>query len=102
MNNRVFVGNLSFQTTEDSLRDAFAQFGDVIETKVVMDRDTGRSRGFAFVEMASNDAATKAIQAMDGQELDGRAVRVNLAEPRRTGGGGGGGGGGGRTRNNRW
>ena len=100
MNNRVFVGNLSFQTTENSLRDAFAQYGDVVETKVVMDRDTGRSRGFAFVEMASNDAATKAIQAMDGQVLDGRSVRVNLAEPRRTGGGGGGGGGG--SRNNRW
>jgi RNA recognition motif-containing protein len=94
MNNRVFVGNLSFSTTEDSLRDAFAQFGDVVETKLVTDRDTGRSRGFAFVEMASPDAAAKAIEEMDGQVLDGRSVRVNMAEPRREGGGGGGGGGG--------
>jgi len=93
MNNRVFVGNLSFNTTEDSLREAFAEFGAVVETKLVTDRDTGRSRGFAFVEMASNAEATKAIEGMDGQVIDGRSVRCNLAEPRREGGGGGGGGG---------
>ena len=92
MNNRIFVGNLAFATTEDVLRETFAEFGEVVEAKVVMDRDTGRSRGFAFVEMSTDDAAKKAVEAMDGQVIDGRSVRVNIAEPRREGGGGGGGG----------
>jgi len=94
MNSRLFVGNLSFNTTEEAIRDAFAEFGEVVEAKLVTDRDTGRSRGFAFVEMTSPDAATKAIQEMNGALLDGRPLRVNLAEARRDTRGGGGGGGG--------
>ena len=101
MSNRLFVGNLSFDTTEEAVREAFQEFGEITEAKVITDRMTGRSRGFAFVEMASQEAATKAIQEMDGTQLDGRSIRVNLAEARRDGGGGGGysrdgGGGGGR------
>ncbi|MDP2339744.1 MAG: RNA-binding protein, partial [Deltaproteobacteria bacterium] len=102
-NNRLYVGNLSFHTTEESLQAAFAQFGNVVETKVVLDRETGRSRGFGFVTMGSADEAQKAIAQMNGADLDGRALRVNEAEERgaRAGGGGcgfggrGGGGGGG-------
>jgi RNA recognition motif-containing protein len=96
-NNRLYVGNLSFHTTEESLQAAFAQFGTVVETKVVLDRETGRSRGFGFVTMGSADEAQKAMQSMNGADLDGRPLRVNEAEERRGGGGGfGGGGGGGR------
>lgn len=102
MSNRLFVGNLSFDTTEEAVREAFQEFGEVVEAKVITDRMTGRSRGFAFVEMASPESATKAIQEMDGTQLDGRSIRVNLAEARRDGGGGGGysrdGGGGRRPR----
>jgi RNA recognition motif-containing protein len=100
MNSRLFVGNLSFNTTEEAIREAFAEFGEIVEAKLVTDRDTGRSRGFAFVEMTSADAAQKAIQEMNGALLDGRPLRVNLAEARRDtrGGGGGGGGGGGFSR----
>jgi cold-inducible RNA-binding protein len=95
-NTRLYVGNLAFHTTEDTLLAAFAKFGDVSDVKLVLDRETGRSRGFAFVTMATPDAASKAISEMDGQQLDGRALRVNEAEarPPRAGGGGGGGGGG--------
>ncbi len=101
MGNRLYVGNLSFNTNEDALRDAFSQFGETDEVKVVMDRETGRSRGFAFVSMADANSARKAIAEMDGAMLDGRALRVNEAEERSSGGGGGGGrsgggGGGGR------
>lgn len=92
MNSRLFVGNLSFNTTEEAVRDAFAEFGEIVEAKLVTDRDTGRSRGFAFVEMTSADAAQKAIQEMNGALLDGRPLRVNLAEARRDTRGGGGGG----------
>ena len=92
---RLYVGNLSFHTTEDSLQQAFAACGDVVEVKVVLDRDTGRSRGFAFVEMSTPEAARKAIETMDGADLDGRTLRVNEAQERRGGSGGGGGGGGG-------
>lgn len=92
--NRLFVGNLSFNTTEEDIREAFAEFGEVTEAKLVMDRMTGRSRGFAFVEMGSADAAQQAISQMNGAQLDGRALRVNVAEARRDNGGGGGGGGG--------
>ncbi len=102
MSQRIFVGNLSFNTNEASLGDAFAQFGELVEVKCITDRDTGRSRGFAFVTMGSADEARRAIEQMDGQMVDGRALRVNLAEERRdrpSGGGGGrggfGGGGGG-------
>jgi len=98
MNSRLFVGNLSFNTTEEAIRDAFAEFGEIVEAKLVTDRDTGRSRGFAFVEMTSQDAAQKAIQEMNGALLDGRPLRVNLAEARRDTRGGGGGGGGGFSR----
>jgi RNA recognition motif-containing protein len=95
MNSRLFVGNLSFNTSEEAIRDAFAEFGEIVEAKLVTDRDTGRSRGFAFVELTSNEAAQKAIQEMNGALLDGRPLRVNLAEARRDSRGGGGGGGGG-------
>jgi RNA recognition motif-containing protein len=94
MSSRLYVGNLSYNTTDESLRNAFEQFGDVVDVKVMVDRDTGRSRGFGFVEMGSPEAAKKAISSMDGADLDGRTLRVNEAEERRSGGGGGGGGGG--------
>lgn len=99
MNNRLYVGNLSFDTTEDSLRRAFQHCGEVVETQLILDRMTGRSRGFGFVVMATADEARRAIEQMDGADLDGRALRVNEAEerkPRQGGGGFGGGGGGGR------
>jgi len=103
MGKRLYVGNLSFNSTEASLTAAFGQDGrKVSSVSIVMDRDTGRSRGFAFVEMASDGDATAAIKALDGAQIDGRALRVNEAEERkpRSGGGGGGGGGygGGRDR----
>ena len=93
MSKRLYVGNLSFQTTGEALESAFAQDGrQVASVHVMTDRDTGRPRGFAFVEMATDADAQAAIQAMDGQLIDGRNVRVNQAEERkpRTGGGGGG------------
>jgi len=99
MGTRLYVGNLSFQTTEDSLRAAFGGDGrQVTEVKIMLDRDTGRSRGFAFVEMATDQDAQNAIQAMNGADLDGRPLKVNEAQPRQDGGGRGGcgGGGGGR------
>jgi len=98
MGTRLYVGNLSFQTTEDILRSAFGADGrQVTEVKIMLDRDTGRSRGFAFVEMANDADAQAAIQAMNGADLDGRPLRVNEAQPRQEGGRGGfGGGGGGR------
>ena len=99
MGTRLYVGNLSFQTTEDILRSAFGADGrQVTEVKIMLDRDTGRSRGFAFVEMNSDADAQAAIAALDGQNFDGRPLRVNEAEekkPRSGGFGGGGGGGGG-------
>ena len=101
---KLYVGNLSFSTTEASLGDFFAQAGGVGSVKLITDRDTGRSRGFAFVEMSSSEDADKAIQDLNGKELDGRAITVSEARPQtpRSGGGGGGrggfggGGGGGR------
>jgi RNA recognition motif-containing protein len=94
MGNRLYVGNLSFNTTEETLRAAFSAFGEVLEAKVVNDRDTGRSRGFGFVSMGNDSEAQRAIQEMNGADLDGRALRVNEAEERKPRGGGGGGGGG--------
>ncbi len=97
MGKRLYVGNLSYDTTDDSLRAAFAEDGrTVTDVHVMMDRDTGRPRGFGFVEMGSEEDAQTAIQALDGANLDGRNLRVNEAQERkpRTGGGGGGGGGG--------
>ena len=93
MNNKLFVGNLAFSTTENDLQDAFAAFGTVMEVNLMMDRETGKSRGFAFVTMASAEDAEKAIQGMAGKNVGGRDLTVNVARPReeRTGGGGGGG-----------
>ena len=100
MGKRLYVGNLSYDTTDDTLRAAFAEDGrTVTEVHVMMDRDTGRPRGFGFVEMGSEEDAQNAIQALDGVNLDGRNLRVNEAQerkPRAGGGGGRGGGGGGR------
>ena len=96
MSNKLFVGNLSFNTTENDLQDAFAAHGTVTEANLMMDRMTNRPRGFGFVTMSTPEEAQKAIAALNGHELDGRALTVNIAKPReeRSGGGGGGGGGG--------
>ena len=97
MGTRLYVGNLSFQTTEDALRAAFEGDGrKVTDVKIMLDRDTGRSRGFAFVEMESEQDAQSAIQALNGQDVDGRPLRVNEAQPRAEGGRGRGGFGGSR------
>ena len=94
MSTKLFVGNLSFNTTENDLQDAFAAHGTVIEANLMTDRMTGRPRGFGFVTMGSPEEAEKAIQALNGQPLDGRNLTVNVARPReeRPPGGGGGGG----------
>ena len=103
---RIFVGNLSYQTTEDQLTDLFSEVGTVESATIVTDRDTGRSRGFAFIEM-DKDAAAAAIEKLNGVELNGRTINVNEARPRperNFGGGGGGGfaGGRGQRREPRW
>lgn len=96
----IYVGNLAFNAADDDLRSAFEQYGEVTSVNIIMDRETGRSRGFAFVEMADGEHAKEAIENLDGAQICGRAVKVNEARPRppRSGGGGGGGGryGGGR------
>jgi RNA recognition motif-containing protein len=92
MNTRLYVGNLSFNTTADGVRTAFQEFGTVSDVHLVSDRETGRSRGFAFVTMGTPEEAAKAIEGMDGRTLDGRPLRVNEAEQRQQRGGGGGGG----------
>lgn len=89
---RLFVGNLSFQTTEVDLQDAFEKFGTVTDCKIMMDRATNRSRGFAFVTMGSASEGEEAMKGLDGKQFDGRAIKVNEARPREEGGGGGGGG----------
>jgi cold-inducible RNA-binding protein len=104
----IFVGNLSFQTTQDELHAAFAQYGAVERVNIVTDRDTGQPRGFAFVEMTDRSAAETAISQLNGADMNGRALNVNEARPKPQGGGGGGygnrggGGGGGRGRGSRW
>lgn len=104
----IFVGNLSYQTSQDELHAAFAQFGNVERVSIVTDRETGQPRGFAFVEMTDAREAQNAIASLNGAELGGRALNVNEARPRPAGGGGGRGGfggrggGGGRDRGNRW
>jgi len=101
MGTKLFVGNLNFTTTEDDLRAAFSEGGRTVkEVAIPSDRETGRPRGFAFVTMGSDGDAKAVIAALDGKDLDGRALRVNEAQdkPPRTGGGGGGRGGGGRER----
>ncbi len=101
----IYVGNLSFQATEDEIKDAFARFGQVSRVSIVMDRETGRSRGFAFVEMPNTEEAMAAIEGLNSKEVAGRSISCNEARPReaqartphsrgpRSGGGGGGGGG---------
>ena len=93
--NKLYVGNLSFNSTEDEITDAFSSYGTVTSVSLITDRETGRPRGFGFVEMSSDAEAQAAMQAMDGQDLDGRSLKVNIAKPRESRGGGGGGG-------NRW
>src|SRR5215472_13011042 len=96
MGTRLYVGNLSYNVTEPELRDVFAEGGrNVVEVKIVMDRDTGRPRGFAFVEMGSDDEASAAITSLTGREIQGRAINVSEARARAPRGGGGGGYGGG-------
>lgn len=97
MSTKLFVGNLPFDITENDLQDAFGAHGTVVEANLMMDRATGRSRGFAFVTMSSPEEAQKAIEGMNGKPLGGRPLTVNVARPReeRPGGGGGGGGRGG-------
>ena len=90
----IFVGNLSFNTGEDELRQLFEGYGQVDRVSIMTDRDTGRSRGFGFVEMSSNDDGEKAIAALNGQQVGGRTLNVNEARPKAEHGGGGGGGGG--------
>src|ERR1041385_650170 len=93
MSNKLFVGNLSFDITENDLQDAFAAFGSVTEANLMMDRTTNRPRGFGFVTMSSAEEAQKAIEGLNGKDFKGRALTVNIARPReeRSGGGGGGG-----------
>ena len=99
MGNKLYVGNLAYSVRDESLQSAFSQFGTVTSAKVMMDRETGRSKGFGFVEMGNDAEAQAAINGMNGQPLEGRPVVVNEARPRedRPGGFGGGGGGGGRS-----
>jgi RNA recognition motif-containing protein len=96
MSEKLFVGNISYKTTENDLHDAFAAHGTVVEANLMMDRATGRPRGFGFVTMSTAEEAQKAIEALHGKNIDGRPLTVNVARPREerpVGGGGGGGGG---------
>jgi cold-inducible RNA-binding protein len=106
MGRRLYVGNLSYQTTELELREIFGTVGTVAEAKVVMERETGRPRGFGFVEMSTDQEAKAAIEQLSGRELGGRAINVNEAQERSAGSGGrsagGGGGGGGGRSGGRW
>jgi cold-inducible RNA-binding protein len=97
----IFVGNLNFGATEDAVRSLFEAYGTVERVSIITDRDTGRAKGFGFVEMSANAEADQAIAALNGRELDGRALNVNEARPK-TDRGGSGGGGGGHRNNNRW
>jgi cold-inducible RNA-binding protein len=97
----IFVGNLSFNTNEDELRQAFESYGQVERVSILTDRDTGRSRGFGFVEMNSDEDGEKAIAALNGSQIGGRTINVNEARPKAERGGGGFGGGGGRGRGER-
>lgn len=93
MSKKLFVGSLSWNVNDDGLHQAFAPFGEITEAKVITDRDTGRSRGFGFVTFVDDEAADKAISAMNDTELDGRQIKVNVAQDKRRDGGGGGRGG---------
>jgi cold-inducible RNA-binding protein len=101
---KVYVGNMSFNTTEDALRQAFEAFGEVVSVNIITDRDTGRPRGFGFVEMSNEDEGNAAIAGLNGQEVDGRTLNVNVARQRENNnrGGSGGGGGGGGYRKKSW
>ncbi|KAF9510515.1 hypothetical protein BS47DRAFT_1373309 [Hydnum rufescens UP504] len=92
---KLYIGNLSYHTTDESLRAAFSEYGNVVDSIVMVDRETGRSRGFAFVTYATAEEANAAIDNLNDQDLDGRRIRVNIAQPKGGGGGGGGYGGGG-------
>lgn len=82
MPSNIYVGNLSYETTTGNLRGMFSEFGEVADARVITDRETGRSRGFGFVEMATQDAADNAISSLNGKSVDGRQLQVNLAKPR--------------------
>ncbi len=97
---KLYVGNLSFDATENEIRELFGQYGEVSEVNLVTDPQTGRPRGFGFVELADDNAAREAIGALDGKEFGSRQIKVNEAKPRTDRGGGGGGGGGGQRQ--RW
>jgi len=101
MGRKLYVGNLPYSVSEQSLQDAFAKCGTVESVNVITDRDTGQSKGFGFVEMSSDGEAQKAIQELNGSSIDGREIKVNEAKPKAPRGGGGGYGGGGG-RGNRW
>jgi len=90
MSNKLFVGSLAWATDDTGLRNAFEQFGEVTEAKVITDRETGRSRGFGFVTFADSASAQEALREMNGSQLDGRTLNVDVAQDRRGGGGGGG------------
>ena len=100
MGRKLYVGNLPYSANQESLQETFSQCGTVDSVNVITDRDTGQSKGFGFVEMSSDSEAQKAIQELNGTEIDGREIKVNEAKPKAPRGGGGGGGGGGR--GNRW
>jgi len=90
---KVYVGNLSYNTTSDELSEAFGAFGSIVELKLIEDRETGRSKGFAFITFESADDAAKAVESLNGSTLDGRQIKVNVAREDRGGSRGGGGGG---------
>ncbi|MCB9853423.1 MAG: RNA-binding protein [Phycisphaerales bacterium] len=104
MGRKLYVGNLSYDVKGQDLEQLFSEHGTVDSASVIMDRDTGRSKGFGFVEMSSDDEARSAISALDGHDFQGRALKVNEAKPKASMGGGGGGGhrGGGGSRGGRW
>ena len=102
MGKKLYVGNLTYQTTDSDLQRLFEQHGAVISAQVIMDRDSGRSKGFGFVEMSSNQEAEAAIEALNGQDHEGRPLTVNEAKPRPDRGGGRGGYGGGSGGRDRW
>jgi len=103
MSSKIYVGNLPYSINDDNLRENFAAYGDVASAKVMMDRDSGRSKGFGFVEMGSSEQAEAAIQGLNGMSVGGRSIIVNISKPKEasSGGYGGGGGGGGGYRNER-
>lgn len=83
MTTQLYVGNVSYRMTEDGLKQMFSEFGEVTSAKIVIDRETGRSKGFGFVEMADADAADRAIQSLNDQEMEGRRIKVNVARPKK-------------------